>query len=404
MSQTLEAIAEQRNASGKEVQRIYAFNGNGKTQLSRKFKELVAPKASEEAGPPGGNIGGAVRPKILYYNAFTEDLFYWDNQWGGTDTPRLLIQPNSFTNWILNDQGQDQNVIANFQHYTSDKLTPKFNPAYPKKNQEGKGITVPACSEVTFSFQRGNEEPENNLKLSKGEESTFIWSVFYTLLDQVVETLNIAEADQRDTDPFNALQYIFIDDPVSSLDENHLIELAVSIASVIKRSRSDLRFILTTHNPLFYNVLHHELGRKTKKHLLRKNEDGSYALEPQKTDSPFAYPLFLKAELEKALEKEQIHKYHFNFLRNILEKTATFLGYQDWTKLLPQTSDGKTDAYARRILNWGSHSKHAGDEVRNLDQEDLRVLRFLVNNINEKGRFHFHQKEEPEPQKTKNAR
>ena len=213
MSQTLEAIAEQLNASGKEVQLIYAFNGNGKTQLSRKFKELVTPKASEEAGPPGGNIGGAVRPKILYYNAFTEDLFYWDNQWGGTDTPRLFIQPNSFTNWILNDQGQDQNVIANFQHYTSDKLTPKFNSTYPKKNQQGKDVTVPACSEVTFSFQRGNEEPENNLKLSKGEESTFIWSVFYTLLDQVVETLNIAEADQRDTDQFNALQYIFIDDP-----------------------------------------------------------------------------------------------------------------------------------------------------------------------------------------------
>jgi hypothetical protein len=38
---------------------------------------------------------------------------------------------------------------------------------------------------VTFSFERGNEEQEDNIKISKGEESNFIWSVFYTLLDQV---------------------------------------------------------------------------------------------------------------------------------------------------------------------------------------------------------------------------
>jgi hypothetical protein len=67
----------------------------------------------------------------------------------------------------FSSQGQDQNVIANFQHYTDEKLTPHFNQDF---------------SEVTFSFERGNEEQEDNIKISKGEESNFIWSVFYTLV------------------------------------------------------------------------------------------------------------------------------------------------------------------------------------------------------------------------------
>ncbi len=42
------------------------------------------------------------------YNAFTEDLFYWDNDLAGDAEPKLKIQPNTFTDWVLKDQGQDQ--------------------------------------------------------------------------------------------------------------------------------------------------------------------------------------------------------------------------------------------------------------------------------------------------------
>ena len=187
------------------------------------------------------------RTKILYYNALTEDLFYWDNDLEHDAEPKLKIQPNAFTKWVLQDQGQDQNIIANFQHYTSEKLTPRFSPDF---------------SEVTFSFERGNEEQTENIKISKGEESNFIWSVFYSLLMQVIAVLNVAEPGDRETDQFNQLEYIFIDDPVSSLDENHLIELAVDLAQLIKSTHSELKFVITTHNPLFYNVLYNEVQAK----------------------------------------------------------------------------------------------------------------------------------------------
>ena len=95
----------------------------------------------------------------------------------------------------------------------------------------------------------------------------------------------------------------------------------------------------------------------------------------------------MKSELEKAIESGQLSKYHFNFLRNILEKTSTFLGYKKWGDLLPKTDDGKTNPYEARIINISSHSKHAGEEVADLTEDDKRVLRYLVNEINTMYRF-----------------
>ena len=143
----------------------------------------------------------------------------------------------------------------------------------------------------------------------------------------------------RETDQFNDLKYVFIDDPVSSLDENHLIELAVDIAELIKSSQSELKFIITTHNPLFYNVLYNEFSNSDKrynykpkhsiKRRLEKMSDGTYLLVEQSVDSPF-----------------------YN-----------------------------------RIINLCSHGKHSGEEISLIDDNDKRVLTFLVENI--KTTYHF---------------
>lgn len=381
MSKTLTEIAQELKDTNKKVQLIYAFNGVGKTRLSREFKQLIAPKKeieeSDDAGKPELS-----RTKILYYNAFTEDLFYWDNDLELDVEPKLKIQSNSFTDWILLEQGQDRNVITNFQRYTNAKLTPRFNEEV--KDKDNKEVIVKAFTEVTFSLARGDNEQSGNLKISKGEESNFIWSIFYTLLDQVINVLNVSEPNERETNQFDKLEYVFIDDPVSSLDENHLIELAVDLAQLIKSNTSEVKFIITTHNPLFYNVLHNEFkDAKFKKYLLNKHENGEYDLISQSNDSPFSYHLYLKAELEKAIETGQLHKYHFNFLRNILEKTSTFLGYEKWGDLLPQTDDGKPNPYETRVINISSHSKHAGEEIAELTEDDKRVLSYLVKQIND---------------------
>jgi wobble nucleotide-excising tRNase len=398
MGTTLTEIAQQLGAADKKVQLIYAFNGMGKTRLSREFKQQIASKADgdEEADP-----AELSRNRILYYNALTEDLFYWDNDLAGDAEHKLKIQSNSFTDWVLKDQGQDQNIITTFQRYASDKLTPRFNEEYKVKGHDDKEITVKAFSEVTFSLERGDDEHSGNLKISKGEESNFIWSFFYTLIEQVIGVLNVAEPEERETDQFDQLKYIFVDDPVSSLDDNHLIQLAVDLAQLVKSNDSSVKFIITTHSPLFFNVLCNEFGSDEKterysyswkakwfsKSRLEKNEDGSVNLVEQPNDSPFAYHLYLISLLEEAIKSGQIEKYHFNLLRNILEKTATFLGYKRWEHLLPDADDGLPNPYVKRIVNFSSHSKHSAEEVSPLKPEEKQVLEKLVKHVVERHRF-----------------
>lgn len=392
MSQRLTEIALKLRDSNKKVQLIYAFNGTGKTRLSRVFKKEILPQESdsEEDG----------KFEVLYYNAYTEDLFYWDNDLEGDSNRKLIIRPNGFTNLalpFLKDQGLDNNIVTNFQHYTSDKITPRFSDDF---------------SEVTFSFTAGGDSNENNIKISKGEESNFIWSVFYSLLEEIIQNLNETDSSNRSTDIFNHLEYIFIDDPVSSLDDNHLIELAVNISKLVKRSESNVKFIIATHNPLFYNVISNELNnnilnnnfvskeespdikkwiynvdKHSSRYIFTKYEDGSYDLNPLGRKTPFSYHLQLLREIQMTKNTpNQLKKYHLNFLRNILEKTATFLGYPKWEDLLPKVND-EPDPHLNRLLNLSSHSAHSGNEIGEVQENDRAKLIELVNYLESNYKF-----------------
>lgn len=364
MNHTLEQIVKKLKDSPKKVQLIYAFNGMGKTRLSRKFRLLVDPKETAEEQEELEDTG----IKVMYYNAFTEDLFYWDNDLDADTNRRLIIRPNNFTNLVLQflkDQDLDGNIASNLQHYTNKSLTPYFNDNY---------------SEVSFSIERGGDDTLNNIKISKGEESNFIWCVFFSLLEQIVDILNIVEIEDRSTSQFNNLEYIFIDDPISSLDENHLIELAVNLAELIKKSNG-VKFIVSTHNPLFYNVLYNELGLGKKKgaFMLSKNEDGTFKLDDKFGDSnkSFSYHLYLKETIKDGIESNTIEKYHFMLLRNLYEKTANFLGYPEWKKLLPEDRQ----LYYNRIIQFTSHSTLSNEAAREPTNPEKNTVKLLLDHL-----------------------
>lgn len=356
MGVALREIAQTLKNSTKKVQLIYAFNGIGKTRLSREFKNLISPKNPESEGE--------YQSKVLYYNAFTEDLFYWDNDLDADVDRKIIIRPNGFTNWVLKflkDQSLDGNIASNFQHFTNQPLTPKFSLDY---------------SEVTFSIARGDDTTIDSVKISKGEESNFIWSVFYSMLEQIVDVLN-TDQEERSTNEFDHLEYIFIDDPVSSLDENHLIELAVNLAEVIKKSNL-LKFIISTHNALFYNVLFNEIGNKVC-YMLNKFDDGTYELVEKNGDSnkSFSYHLFLKHTIEEAIRTNSVQKYHFMLLRNLYEKTANFLGYPRWSELLPD--DKQT--YYNRVIQFTSHSTLSNEAVPEPTEPEKQIVNFLLQHL-----------------------
>ena len=372
MSKTLTENAEQLKGANRKVQLIYAFNGTGKTRLSREFKQLIAPAADGGEGDEEVGAPELSRNKILYYNAFTEDLFYWDNDLVGDAEYKLKIQPNSYTSWLLTllkDLGQDGNIIHYFQRYANDKLTPHFSVDF---------------DEVNFYLERGNEEHSPHIKLSKGEESNFIWSVFYTLLDQAVTILNVAEPGERETRAFDQLEYVFIDDPVSSLDENHLIELAVNLASLIKSSQSSLRFIVSTHSPLFYNVLFNELNGRAC-YMLERFEDGSFVLTEKHGDSnkSFSYHLHLKQTIEQAIADNKVERFHFTLLRNLYEKTASFLGHPKWSELLPDDKQ----LYLSRVLNFTSHSTLSNEAVAEPTPAEKAMVKLLLEHLKSSHRY-----------------
>ncbi len=376
MNKSIEDIVEELKTNNKKVQLIYAFNGTGKTRLSRVFKEsLEAEDGSDEVGE---EISDLSRKSIIYYNAFTEDLFFWDNDLSNDENRKLKIHPNAFTKWVLNEQGQAPKIIENFQRLTNSNVEPRFSSDF---------------SEIDFVIR--GDESFTNIKISKGEESNLIWCIFYSFLCLIEEELSSPE-DERSTSDFNNLEYVFIDDPVSSLDDNHLITLAVDIARLIKSSQSRLKFVITTHNPLFFNVLSNEFNNKLAKNpdaypiewlfrpsnalifRLNKRLDGFFDLIRLERKVPFSYHLQLLFEIREAISKGDIKKYHFNFMRNILEKTATFLGHSDWNQLLPKMTDGNVDPFLNRILNLYSHSAHSAEEIIDIPEEQKEKLQELV--------------------------
>ncbi|WP_373604274.1 AAA family ATPase [Aggregatibacter sp. HMT-949] len=352
MSKKLSELSQDLMQDEGRVHLIYAFNGVGKTRLSNEFKKLVQSSTSIDDNR-----------KIIYYNSYTEDIFHWNNE---SPIPTLNIHKNKFIDWVNNTLHEDEKeeIILNFQRYiNNNKLTPNFDEDFSK---------------VIFYYASGDTQAEEKIKISKGEESNFIWSIFYTILDKVKSSYE--ESDDR----FETIEYIFIDDPVSSLDENHLIELAMDLAKIIKIIKSKVRVIISTHNPLFYNVLHNEFKKdKYKKYFLEKYENGTYALIKQDNDHPFSYHIYLRKEIQKAIANGTLQKYHFNFLRNLLEKTSTYLGYKGWKDLLEAINKKTGNDFKPRLIDLNSHSAHSSEETSNLSDSDKNDVKKLIRAIDE---------------------
>lgn len=271
---SLMQVAQTIKSFDKKVVLLYAFNATGKTRLSMEFKNL----ASQE-------IDGKIIKRMIYYNAFTQDLFSWDNDLQNDTDRKIKINKNSSFIDLIERQGKENEISNKFKEFLSSKIEPKIDTN---------------TWEVTFSLPTGDDNSIENIKISKAEESIFIWSVFFVLIETIISELNMDDPFERSTDEFNLIEYIFIDDPVTSLDDNHLIDLAISLIGTITNSNTDrLKFIITTHHALFYNVLHNELKsdrsikNNNKCSYLLSKDSNKYFIKEQ-NDMPFGYHLLIK--------------------------------------------------------------------------------------------------------------
>ena len=347
---------------------IYAFNGTGKTRLSHEFEKLVPQKIERKEN----------KIPILNYNSDFEDIFYWEKE----SSHKLVVQNNSFIQFIINELGEENDIVSYFQKITNKRINVNFH----INERDTKDW-------ITFDFMTGDNDTERNIKISKGEESCFIWSIFFNYMQIAIKEKTASDNDEKTTNKFDALKYIFIDDPVSSLDQNHLIELAMDLGEVIRNCNAvGLKFIITTHNTLFYNILYHEIDKK-KGCFLTRFDDRTYELAEKKGDAnnALSYHLYLKDILVNAIENGNIEKYHFMLLRNLYEKTAMFLGYESWREILPE---GKR-LYYSKIMNFSSHLKLTEEQFRDPLNEEKNMVNFLVKHLIEEFKF-FEEKNQNE--------
>jgi hypothetical protein len=320
---------------------IFSFNGAGKTRLSNEFRNL---NDTEE------NL------KVLCYNAFFEDYFFWDNE-----NYVLNLNP-SWVRDLIKTQELETQIIKNFNNILNTKIEPSFN-----KDMSG----------ISFNIPTGDETAQENIKISRGEESTFIWIVFYTIMESAIDSLNTKEED-RPTDFFNHLEYIIVDDPVSSLDDTRLITLAVNFIGLIKEYKEkNLKFLITTHHALFYNIFYCSKIKNLIRHTkILSKVDFKFKLIPS-NNSPFSYHHDVILKLQKAVSSDNIEKYHFNLFRALLEKTSNFLGLGNFENCI--IGDKKEEII--RLLHSYSHNKLIETEFKELPDEHKNLFKLAFNDF-----------------------
>ena len=174
MRRLVARLRDDLNGGDQDFVLLYAYNGTGKTRLSMAFKDAGKRK----------NRG---RADTLYFNAFTEDLFSWDNDLEKDSERRLHINTKSKFFKGLKDLALDERI----GHYLARYADFLFDIDY---------------DEWTVSFRK---EEALHIKVSRGEENIFIWCVFMAICERVIDG---AEA-------YKWVKYLYIDDPISSLDD-----------------------------------------------------------------------------------------------------------------------------------------------------------------------------------------
>ena len=322
---------------------LFAYNGIGKTRISMAFKDL---------GKKGYNRD------TLYFNAFTEDLFTWDNDLDSDNERMLRLNSNSKFFKGLVDWEMDNRIRPLLGRYAdfdfridTDKWEVRFSREVKRKD-----------SSITL----------DDIKISRGEEIIFIWCFFLAVVRLAMD---------KDITAYSWVKYIYIDDPISSLDENNAVAVAHHLAKLFTDEKNTLKVVISTHHTLFFNVLYNEFHRTkgNQPYFLRKSA-GTYTLDDI-GDTPFFYHVAMLVELKKAADTDSIYTYHFNMLRIILEKTASFHGYKKFDECIMKEKNDPDGLLHARQVNVLSHGNYSLYEPVEMMQDSKDMFKKILNNF-----------------------
>lgn len=347
-------IAKQLKEIQENIILIYAFNATGKTRLSVGYKDYTK---SENDGKHSG----------VYYNAFSEDLFVWEND-----------EANNNTNISLKIIHSSLNQFHSFLDVkdVEDKLAmylPRYKFSFKLYEDPERGI-----ESVTFFL---NEDKPAPIKISRGEERIFVWCFFLALFE--VD----AWAGQQDT-------HFFIDDPVSSLDEHNIYVTSESIFDLVEEHYLKKRIIVTTHHIGLFSILFDKLkkgeksGRYNKltKPFILARQDAKLVLNSLNNEV-FLFHLHLMKTLNYAI-KTDIFSYHFVLLRQLLENISSFLGVGRTGYLLEQIGIANVEEVGS-VINSLSHKNVYRLQSNKLSEAEEEIFKEVFQRIQDKYRFIF---------------
>jgi hypothetical protein len=353
-------IAEALKTGEEKVVLAYAFNTTGKTRLCVAYKDATK-------GEDGNHTG-------VYYNAYSEDLFVWDNDEGndGQDK-RLTIRPSTLS--VYHSSLNEDNVRERLNAFK-----PKFGFRFNLYADD------PAKGIESVSFFIPNQNPDvlqQSIKISRGEERIFVWCFFLALFEF---------AGWGD----NQGGHFFIDDPVSSLDEHNIFITAGTLFELIEKYHSKRKIIITTHHVGLFSILcgwlrkgdQREKYQDIVKICILSGKTGSLSLETDKKDVQL-YHLRLLQVLEQARATDDLRAYHFALLRQVLENIASFLGKGQFGYVLNQIGIEDANDMAD-IINTLSHKKVYYYETDLLVPDRRDMLVNILTKLQDKYRFALH--------------
>lgn len=358
-----EVIAKELAGGKERIVLIYAFNATGKTRLSVAYKNATKDDDGNHAG--------------VYYNAYSEDLFVWDNDPENGETNVQLDIRKSSLNRFHSSLTEDD---------IRDKLN-RFRPNYrfdfiPHDNPEDGIKSVMFFQEVADPADP-NKVSKVPFKISRGEERVFVWCFFLALFEVEGWT------DQQSS-------HFFIDDPVSSLDDHNIFITASTIYDLIEEHFEKRKFVITTHHIGLFSILADMMtkGEKASKFEQRTRvctlslKNGNVALANCRNDV-FLYHLRLLQVLDGVHAANEVKAYHFALLRQVLENISSFLGVSQFSYVLQQIGIDDTQEVAG-IVNTLSHKKVYYFESDDLKPDNLDMFNRVFLGLKKKYQFVLH--------------
>ena len=335
----------------------YGFNSTGKTQLSVEYKNATKSEKGAHAG--------------VYYNAYSEDLFVWDNDTEHGEANITLTVKHCRLNRLhalLNEENVREKLKA---------FKPKYDFEFKLHPDSERGIE----SISFYVANAGDEAP--TIKISRGEERIFVWCFFLALFG--VE----GWADTQSS-------HFFIDDPVSSLDDHNIFVTASTLFDLIEDQHESRKIIVTTHHIGLFSILADWLtkGEKADKYkrltkmFILSDKSGVLTLESCR-DDVLLYHLRLLQLLDKAHRDNEVRAYHLALLRQVLENVASFLGVGQFKYVLEQI--GIEDAaQVANIINVLSHKKVYYYESDMLIPDSKAIFENVFSKLKDRYKFVLH--------------